>query len=283
MTERDQRLPDDETLSAWLDGELTDERADELRARLDREPELAARLAQLEHTDERVRAAYAGVLDEPLPQSVLDLLAPASEHGAATRGSGHGAGDAVDATRGSDHSAGDAGGADVIALRPRDPRRWLTLPVAAAAGIALAVGVLVGHLAGPGPGPALVAGIVEPGTTLHGVLQSAPSAETRALGPNFAATPRLTFRTAGGDYCRQIDVAVPGGTTETLGCRRGGRWQVELTAFAAAAADGAFRPAAGDSTPVRAAVDALLDGAPLDAEAERALIANGWTAPPRAP
>jgi anti-sigma factor RsiW len=54
MTEYDATLEED--LSALLDGELSAERESELRARVDGEPALAARLAELERIDVALRA-----------------------------------------------------------------------------------------------------------------------------------------------------------------------------------------------------------------------------------
>ncbi len=280
MSDQERTTRDDEALSALLDGELPEDEAERLRQRLAREPALAARLEALEHADARVRGAYEGLVDEPVPQSVLDLLQPAD----GAEPSRHG--DAAVA-----HPEPEAGTrtADVVELRPRarEPRRWFSVPAAAAAGIALVVGVLVGSLMGPGDSAprtsTLVAGagVVEPGTPLHDALQSAPSAETRELGADLSATPALTFRAQNGDYCRQVDLTSAAGRTETLACRRAGRWRVEVASFVpqpAEADGGVYRPAAGDS-PVRAAVDSMIEGAPLDADTEQSLIASGWESP----
>lgn len=312
MTDHEQIThEDDEALSALLDGELPDDEAERLRARLAREPALAARLEVLENADAKVRGAYEGLTDEPVPQSVVDLLRPAE--GSHATGSGEAAAPANEARASAGEASASAGearalageaqaaagevgasaaetGGDVVDFRARarkrtgEPRRWFSMPAAVAAGIALVVGVLVGRVLGPdAPAPetsALVAGAVEPGTPLHDALQSAPSTETRELSANLSVTPALTFRTQNGNYCRQLDLTTPRGTTETLACRRDEEWRVELAAFTPRPGDGdVYRPAAGDDSPVRAAVDSMIEGAPLDAEAEQSLIARGWEAP----
>lgn len=271
MTDRTRGSNEDQALSALLDDELPPDEAERLRQRLAREPALAERLDELAGSDAALRQAYRDVVDEPLPQAVLDLLRR-SESG--------------------DSAAPSAAAADddtrVVALGSSRgaPMRWFSLPAAAAAALALVVGVLVGQLVDTGQAPpstGLVAGLgpVEPATALYEILQSAPSAESHTLGASFTATPRLTFRTQGGDYCRQVDVTSPQGTTETLACRRAGEWHLEVASFTAPAGEnGAFRPAAGASTPVRASVDARMVGAPLDAATERTLIANDWSAQP---
>jgi hypothetical protein len=261
MSHREMSTSDDEALSALLDGALPAADAERLRQRLAQEPALQARLDALEKANAAVRDAYAGVVDEPLPSRVLELL-----------GSGTG-------SRGS-----------VIEFPARKPPRFLTLPLAAAAGIALAIGLSLGVLLESRTlrpdSAALLAGTgeVEPGTELYEVLQSVPSGETRVLAAQVSATPRLTFGTADGRYCRQVDLASERGRTETLACRRDGGWRLEVASFTAGAGAGpdeVYRPASGPSTPIDSAIDALIDGAPLDAAAERALIGQDWVSATR--
>ncbi len=65
---------DDVLLSALLDEELSAEDAARLEQRIAREPQLRARLDALARTDKAVRDRYASVADEPLPQSLRELL-----------------------------------------------------------------------------------------------------------------------------------------------------------------------------------------------------------------
>ena len=63
-----------------------------------------------------------------------------------------------------------------------------------------------------------------------------------------------------------------------LACRRDGGWRIAHASYAAATApDGVYRPASGPSPAIDAAIDELIDGVPLEAEAERALMSRGWT------
>jgi hypothetical protein len=59
-----------------------------------------------------------------------------------------------------------------------------------------------------------------------------------------------------------------------VACRRDGGWRVDLVGVEAAGGE-VYRPAGGDS-PLREAVDALIDGEPLEPVAERALVERGW-------
>lgn len=259
--------PDDEALSALLDGALDAENAASLRKRIEREPELAARFAALEAANDRVRRAYAEVAAEPMPERVRALL---------------------DESRGS---------RNVVALSARPERRrfalpptihWSTahLPTAIAAGIALAAGVAIGLLVAsrapaPGAAAALAAvGDVAPGDPLFAALETAPSGAARDLGARVSAEPRLTFLTHDGAYCRRVDLTRDRDAAAVLACRRDDGWRVEAASLdrLAAAPGGEFRPASEAPSAVEAAIDAAIEGEPLSADAERALLAGGWSA-----
>ncbi len=106
MTERDL----DARLSAWIDGEVSEDEARALEERVANDPEVAARFAALSRVDERLRG-----LPGPAPRA--DLRARLAERIA------------------------EREGAVVVPLRPR-PLRW-AVPAAAAlaAGIAIYLGV----------------------------------------------------------------------------------------------------------------------------------------------
>lgn len=242
---------DDEALSALLDGALPREEADALRARLAREPTLAARFDALQRADRAVRDAYRDVVDEPLPERVLDLLR-------APRG------------------AGDDDRVVALERRPRAAApAWL--PHALAAGIALAVGLGLGfglgRRAGEPPPPLVATGAVPQGSALHELLESAPSGAARPLD-GATVEARFTFKAQGGGWCRELGVTTASSASSALACRRADAWQVELVG--AAAADGELYRPAGSESPFQEAVDALIDGEPLEPDAERALLATGW-------
>jgi hypothetical protein len=247
---------DDELLSALLDGAISPEDAARLEQRIQREPALRARLDVLERANTAVRDAYAGVVDEPLPQQLLELV--------------------------EEHTAPD----NVVPLTARASftRRLWTEPTALAAGIALMIGVALGIVLSPGRqapdaiGLAAEGGAVAPGSALFEVLERVPGAESRELAAGVVATPVVTFRTAEGNYCREVDVTSAGGAAQMLACRRDGAWRLAHTSYAVSATvDGVFRPASGPSPAIDAAIDELIDGAPLDAAAEREILESGWS------
>jgi hypothetical protein len=249
---------DDELLSALLDGALTPDDAARLEQRLERELKLRARLDALERANTAVHDAYARVVDEPLPQGMLDLL------------------------------GADAGRRDnVVPLAAKQSQQWSSLPLALAASIALVIGVTIGVLLNPryAASPldlAANAGAVSRGTALYEVFERAPAAEARELSAGVTATPVLTFSTASGDYCRELELASAQGATQMLACRRDGDWRLVLASYSASTSpDGVYRPASGPSPAIDAAIDELIEGAPLDAAAERELIDRGWSTAPR--
>ncbi|HEY8554513.1 MAG TPA: hypothetical protein VIL43_08245 [Burkholderiales bacterium] len=242
---------DDEALSALIDGSLPAEQAAALEARLEREPQLAARFEAMRRADRAVRDAYRAVVEEPLPERVLDLLRE-------RRG----------------------GADDRVAALERRPRRsppaWW--PHALAAGIALAVGIGLGFGLGrrAGEPPTLLAAPapVPAGSALYELLESAPSGIPTPIDGAATAEVRFTFKAQDGDWCRELSVTAPAATNAAVACRRAGVWRVELVGAAAVAGE-TYRPADAES-PFREAVDALIEGEPLEPGAERELLANGW-------
>jgi hypothetical protein len=209
-----------------------------------------------------LRAAYAPVADEPIPDRIL-------------------------AAAGADRGSSAAG--SVIELdRRRGSSPRFFVPVSLAAGIALAVGVALGVSLAPSftDSESLVAGAgtLEPGSSLHDALQTLPSGATSDLGGGIRATARLTFQTTDGSYCRQIDLVGSKGTTATLACRAGGDWRVDIATFSAAPPQGntdeVYRPASGIASALDAAIDEIIAGEPLGRDAENALIGRGWTSDP---
>jgi len=266
MTDRRHTAADEETLSAYLDGALPPDERARVAAELDTDPALRRRLEAFRAADAAVRRAYAPVLDEPLPDRVLELL---------RRDGADGAGN---------------GGVVELRSRPRPPRFFM--PASIAAGVAFVAGFLAAYAVltepdAPASEDSMWAGgvVVEAGTDLHGVLESGLSAETANLAGGRTATARLTFLNAAGEYCRQIDVAGERGTARAIACRRDGRWRVALASFAAAPSTGrddVFRPASSATSAVLDdAIDAMIEGDPLGRSEEREAILRAWEAPAR--
>lgn len=263
MSEPIEFRSDDEILSAYLDGMLTDAQRAELARRLQQEPALAERLTRLRRADSAVRDAYAPVLDEPLPQAVLDMLATGdrAEPESST---------VVDFTK----------------RRRRAAAATPSWPLALAASFTLAVGVGLGYLlAGSGGDAELAllarAGVIEPGSPLHAALETGPSGSTREIGEDLRAMPILSFVAQDGEVCRQLELGGTRTSAEALACRRNGAWQLEALGFLPERPFGgdpdAFRPAGAASSAIDALIDERIAGDPLSSESEQRLIDNDWS------
>ncbi|ALK98780.1 hypothetical protein AB595_02215 [Massilia sp. WF1] len=238
---------DDETLMAYADGEL----APELRAQVERamrdDPQVAAAVARHRALRADVFAAFAGVLDEPVPARLL--ADPA-------RLPGHVRVDVLASAR----------------ARPL-PARWSWRKWGGMAA-SVAAGVLAGALGwqqlqgGAAPfgrqGDALVA---------RGELADALSRQLAADAPAGSVRVGVSFVAKGGEYCRSFTL----GSTAGLACREAGTWRIPVLAQDREAAAGAYRQAgSGMPAAVLDAIDERIAGASLDAAAERAARARGW-------
>ena len=259
---------DDDRIAAmaYVDGELPPDERATLEARLAHEPALAAAVARERALRERLESAYAPALDEPVPASLLDLLAnpePVAANDAVAIGSN-------DAHR---------------ASLPHG-RRW-AWPQFGAMAACLVLGVLFGtRVLAPHPaggGDMLALSVASDGALVaQGALRDALEQHVAGtvLDPNASVAVGLTFRNHAKQYCRTftLDNASSG-----IACKQSDGWVVatlEQSTGAparAASAAGGYRMAASPFSPaLLQAVDAMRDGDTLDAAAENAAKAKGW-------
>jgi len=248
----------DETLMAYVDGELDEKARVEVEAAMRANPDIAARVARHQALRKRVRLAFERVVDEPVPER---LVAAVREFPIVT-------------TREN----------NVIPLRRRKPPRkwswleWTSMAASVAAGVVLTL-LFVGHSA------------VEPITSRDGHLFASGSL-ARALSNQLAGRVDtasasapvqigLSFRDKGGRYCRTFalrDASALAG----LACHSGDQWRLEVLARGDYRADSAaaqYRPAASSMPkPILQSVEDRISGEALDAKAEAAAKDSGWTA-----
>ncbi len=207
-------------------------------------------------TDEerqRISAAYADVLDEPVPDRITAMLAQPAPGTAAP---------VVDL-------AAERARRAAPRMAPRAFGSWAQWGGMAAS---VLVGVLVGmQLSSRNGGDALLAekdGRVIAGSRL------AQGLDTRlASEPAEGVAVQLSFRDRAGRYCRTFSAEQVAG----LACRDGAQWAVTTTAQVEPGKGTAMRQAAS-SLPkaVLGAVDASIAGTALDAAAERRARDGGW-------
>ena len=237
----------DEILMAYADGELDAALREQVEQAMRSDPQVAAAVERHRALRADVFAAFAGVLDEPVPARLQPQ--PASPV-------------RIDALQ--------AAGA-----RPLPPRwSWQNWGALAAS---LVVGVLAGALGWRGTHPADGAALFgRQGDALvaRGPLADALSQQLAAASAPGAGGVRMgvSFRARDGAYCRSFTLGANAG----LACRGGQEWRIPVLAESERQ-QGEYRQA-GTALPaaVLDAIDQRIAGPALDAQAERAARARGW-------
>ncbi|WEF30968.1 anti-sigma factor family protein [Pseudoduganella chitinolytica] len=250
----------DEVLMAYADGELAGpERAAVERAMRD-DPAVAQAVARHRQLRGDVFAAFADVLDEPVPAPLRQAAAPAVV--------------ALDAARVARKARQEQVGQERAQQEQARRGGWWQWGGMAAS---LAVGVLAGiggwQVAHQDSTSATVAATSQ-GMLAQGALAQALSHQLAGSGQvDTAVGIGVTFQGKDGRYCRSFTLAAAAG----LACREGNGWRVAVLQEQAPAAPSAYRQAAAAVPPaVLDAIDERIAGAALDAAAERAAQQRGW-------
>lgn len=247
-------------LMAYADGELDAATAAQVEAALRDDAELAARVAAHRALRERLRAAFAADLQEPVPQRLVDAV-----------------------QRTAPVAGGALAGAAPGTRRARASRRWWRspLPLAVAAGflgLGIGIAVLMQHLSGD----RLYRGV--PGALVaEGGLARALSDDLSGPGAAGGVDVVLSFVSRTGEYCRAFRIT---GSAPRSGvaCRNGAQWRIEALArsHGEAGQDAGYRTAGSSLPPaVLQAIQTRLADQPLDRAGEIAARDRGWRAVPR--
>jgi hypothetical protein len=244
---------DDETLMAYADGELDAKTRSEIAAAVEKDPSLARRVEQHRALRARVSGAFEKVLDQSVPERLAQIArggaAPAS---AASRGK-------------------------VLQFPTRTARAPAT-PWRAREWVAMAASLLIGVLlswrffsaADSSPVVAGQGALVARGDlrlALERQLASEQQGDERVL-------IGLTFKARDGNYCRSFVMRAT--RTAGLACRAGSEWQIPATDSSAVPA-GEMQQAGSTLPPsILRNVETRMEGAALDAEAERSAQLSGW-------
>lgn len=277
----------DETLMAYADGELGEPERSAVEAAERADPAVAAAIARHRALRTDVFAAFAGVLDEPVPARLHSVAAgaahPTNEAGAAGRATeaddadGRAVGGTIsslDAARERRAKAREAAAAAATRAPQRAWPRWGALAAS------LAVGVLAGSLwlgggsgGSDGGGTGLVATDASGRLIARGALAGALSQQLAGSGQaDKAVQIGISFAARDGGYCRSFTAGASAG----LACRDGDTWRIPVLREAPPDT-GAYRQASS-AAPVGVldAIDERIEGAALDAQAERAARDRGW-------
>jgi hypothetical protein len=247
----------DETLMAYADGEVDAATRAIIEAAIRDDPEIRRRVAHHQALREVVKGAFGAVIEEPVPQRLIDAARRVP------------AGNVV-----------ALAGARVAAAA-KAPRRGLRSWQPAAMAASLLLGLALGYLGWRGTNtPVIVSanGELVAGAGLAEALSRQLSADHP---PGTVATTGLSFRAKTGDYCRTFSLTATHANSG-LACRKGGSWKVNVLAQSPETPtnSSAFRPAASaDSPAVRAAVEESIDGEPLDQAGEISARQRNWSHP----
>lgn len=252
---------DDETLAAYVDGELDAAGKAQVEAAARTDTALARRIQAQRRLRETMAGAFGGLLSEPPPSRLTQAIqaprkaADVVDLGAARR------------KRAAQEPAKGRGG------------RWLQWgALAACAVLVVGVGLRVwrGAPAGQPQVMAMVSG--PPGAMLaQGPLASALDNQLAASGPGVEPVRiGVSFRSGDGRDCRTFQVTTSEGFAG-LACQEQGAWRVRATQAQPAEAATAYRQAATETPPaILAAVEGAITGQPFDARQEAAAKAAGW-------
>jgi negative regulator of sigma E activity len=248
---------DDETLGAYVDGELDQTTVAEIEAAATSDAVLAARIDKARRLKALLGGAFASVATEPTSERFMRVVAgePSPTSAEIIRFQGK------------------------PPIKPKSIKAKATKPTAAkpaaqqagsgaslwAMAACLAAGVILGVIA---PWKTTTETTLSPNRTVTVALDRQASGS--GAGP---VRIGLSFKAKDGAYCRTFST----GATAGLACREGQTWAVRAAAPAAVVADTAYRTASSE-TPraVLDAVDAMIQGAPLDAGAEAKARKAGW-------
>jgi negative regulator of sigma E activity len=243
---------DDETLGAYVDGELDQTTGAEIEAAMATDAVLAARIDKARRLKALLGGAFASVTAEPTSERFMRVVAGEPSPTSAE----------IIRFQGKPQTKAKA-------TKPKP-----TKPVSQQAGSGAGLWTMAACLAA-----GVILGVIAPWKTTTETTLSPNRAVTVALNrqaPGPSAGPvriGLSFKAKDGAYCRTFQA----GATAGLACREGQAWAVRAAAPAAVATDTAYRTASSETPQaVLDAVDAMIQGAPLDAQAEAKARKAGW-------
>ncbi len=256
----------DDTLIAYLDGQLPDTDYGPLEDALKHDEALRTRLQALADSSELARRAFDPVLLEPVPPQLIAAIWRAPDPRGRTQ--------AVGTTR----PTGLLAWLGLIS----GPRAWPAL----ASVVVLGLGAVIGwQLLAPADDArwALREGAPVTDQALALALEVSPSG--RVLRTAGGAVEILaSFEHVGGGHCREFNRSSPGGTLDELGiaCRNAaGDWHLELLVTEKRNSEAGQSSYQTASDQQHDQADAFLRdrvaGWPLEEAEEKALIDRGWT------
>jgi hypothetical protein len=239
-----------ETLMAYADGELDAQTRREIEAALPMQPGLAQQVAHQRALQRSLRASFAPVLHDAVPQRLID----------AVRGAGATA------------TAPPANAPRVPVLR----RLFAWQVPGILALLALLAGTSAGRLLGSQPTPTVA--LVDGRMLASGTLATALSTQAGGSEPlQSAVVIGLSYLGKAGSYCRTFTVR-QSESVAGVACRETDAWQIQALAHTGPKSHLAQYRMAGILVPplILGAVQSTIDGSPLDSRAESAARERDW-------
>lgn len=268
----------DELLMAYADDALTPAEKDQVAAILERDPKLREKVEEYVAARAALSEIFGPIAEKPVPPH-LEAMVRRATPPTSTAGPGR-------------LSRLKAFAEHVGAIA--DPKKLSLVPVAALIAAGIVVGSLfaVMHRIGePTSDEARLINTDDKGQYAAGELAVALDATPsgRSTGRQASITPILSFRSLGGQYCRQYSVqSASAGRIAGVACREHtsgraqGLWRViSQEQLQQAAGSNGFRPASGPDVPsIEAAVNRLIVGDVIGPDREADLIREGWNPSP---
>lgn len=229
----------DETLMAYADGALDAETARAVAAAEAQDAAVARRIALFRDTGALLAQAGAARATAPVPDALMARLRETLESAA-----------------------------PVVSLAPKRPRPgWV--PMAAAASLALAVGLAAGLALRSGPGAETAAPTLA-ALEASGVADALSRLEAGASVTVAAGDLSViaSFRTQDGAFCREFELASADATTVGVACAQGPAWALRFAVATGAPDEESYVPA-GALEALDAWLAGIGAGAPLGGQAER--------------
>ena len=244
----------DETLMAFADGELDERTRREVEHAMRFDPAIAERIRKHKALRQNVFDAFASTLDDAVPQR----LQAAARSGKVVH---------LDSVR-------------QLRTPPPPPlpeeQKW-SWPEWGALAASLIVGVLAGVAGSHGVGRDEQLAVFDHGAGALVAKGTLAKALSQQLAGNAARDQDvkvgISFLSKDGNYCRSFMLP----TTAGLACRSGSSWAIPVLTNGPMGANSQYRQASSAlPAAVLDAIDARIEGKPLDANAERIAQRQGW-------
>lgn len=240
----------DETLSAFLDAELPEQEMQAVRERLQTDPELADRLAHLAMVDQQLVQQYSAIDEHPMPASIMDLLEQTADESAKSTVAAETSGKVLPFPQ-----------PERVTSRVRRHSR-----MAVAAVLVMAFGLY----------QFLDTDSDDPWQVVANTLETAPSGMPLELADGRVLTPRLTFESQQGEYCRQYHVQDATLASENIACRSVDGWSLVAEHQVERSEPSSGYQAASGGSVLDDQLDDLMAGPALTVGEERRLIEQHW-------